>query len=148
MILFEEHHLLEDYLRKKYKKQREGYAYKSNFNRDDERIEKLIEDLYEYSFLTEIMVEKTKELFKEISPESKYLFDDVALNNHLNDHVVLTKNQRKDELLTVDNVCELLKVTRPTVYALIKEGKMRSVYLLERKRVRYTDYLDYLNSLK
>jgi excisionase family DNA binding protein len=54
--------------------------------------------------------------------------------------------QENDDLMTMKEACVLLKVTRPTVYKLMKQGKLKFTYLAK-NRLRFwrADVEEYIN---
>lgn len=48
-------------------------------------------------------------------------------------------NNEQLEFLTVDQVCEILQVSRPTVYRLIKDGKIKVIKLGTATRIRRSE---------
>jgi len=71
--------------------------------------------------------------------------------NYLN---VLTSNLfvnpeiNLNRLLSINEVCELLSVTRPTVYKLINSGQIDSYNIQNQKKLKYRDVLNFIESNK
>lgn len=49
------------------------------------------------------------------------------------------------QILTVNEVCEILKVSRATVYRIIKENDLKAIKVRKTLRVRFCDLEEYLN---
>lgn len=56
----------------------------------------------------------------------------------------MTKNGNQPVLLTVSEVCELLHLSRPTVYGLINSGQLRSFKVGRVRRVPTSAVDDYV----
>lgn len=52
------------------------------------------------------------------------------------------------QLITINEACEFLSVTRPTLYKLIKENKIPTVQVLSQKRIQIKDLIEYIDSNK
>ena len=149
MILFKNFANLEYFIIKRYKSIWSKYATTTNIFYDVTQRKRFIDDLYKFNFLVEVKNAKPKDFFDvEISDNSQFLLNDIDLDNHLKDHNELKQGQYLYELLTIDNVCELLKITRPSVYKLIKEGKLKTKSIFNRKRVMYKDYIEFVKSME
>jgi excisionase family DNA binding protein len=60
----------------------------------------------------------------------------------------LTIEQEKYALITINQACKMLNVTRPTVYKIINENKIPFVEILSQKRIQLKDLLDYIDANK
>jgi excisionase family DNA binding protein len=70
------------------------------------------------------------------------------LKYHLEQNDVLSFEQEKYRLISINKACEMLEVTRPTLYKLINENKIPFVEVLSQKRIQLKDLLDYIDNNK
>lgn len=80
-------------------------------------------------------------------PET-YILLWTKLLKHLEQNDTLTFEQEKYRLVSINTACELLEVTRPTIYKLLNENKIPFVEVLSQKRIQLRDLLDYINNNK
>ncbi len=71
----------------------------------------------------------------------------LIVRNELQTHQKNDHEMDPNELLTIQEACTYLKVSRPTVYGLMKEKKLRCRYL-SKNRLRFlrADLIDYVKS--
>jgi excisionase family DNA binding protein len=70
------------------------------------------------------------------------------LSKHLEQNDTLTFEQEKYRLISINKACEMLEVTRPTIYKLINDNKIPFVEVLSQKRIQLKDLLDYIDKNK
>ena len=80
-------------------------------------------------------------------PET-YILLWTKLLKHLEQNDTLTFEQEKYRLVSINTACELMEVTRPTIYKLLNENKIPFVEVLSQKRIQLRDLLDYINNNK
>lgn len=78
----------------------------------------------------------------------KYILLWTKLQRHLEQNDLLTFEQEKFRLISINKACEIMEVTRPTLYKLINERKIPFVEVLSQKRIQLKDLLDYIDSNK
>ncbi len=77
-------------------------------------------------------------------PEFKKLLAEVV-REEIRASQACPAEKAEDGLMTIKETCTLLKVTRPTIYSLMKQGKLRYVYLAKnRLRFRKADVQEYI----
>lgn len=71
----------------------------------------------------------------------------LIVRNELQTHQKNDNEMDPNELLTIQEACTYLKVSRPTVYGLMKEKKLRCRYL-SKNRLRFlrSDLIEYVKS--
>jgi excisionase family DNA binding protein len=71
----------------------------------------------------------------------------LIVRNELQTHQKNDNEMDPNELLTIQEACSYLKVSRPTVYGLMKEKKLRCRYL-SKNRLRFlrADLIEYVKS--
>ncbi len=71
----------------------------------------------------------------------------LIVRNELQTHQKNDNEMDPNELLTIQEACTYLKVSRPTVYGLMKEKKLRCRYL-SKNRLRFlrADLIEYVKS--
>ncbi len=71
----------------------------------------------------------------------------LIVRNELQTHQKNDNEMDPNELLTIKDVCTHLKVSRPTVYGLMKEKKLRCRYL-SKNRLRFlrADLIEYVKN--
>ncbi len=71
----------------------------------------------------------------------------LIVRNELQTHQKNDNEMDPNELLTIQEACTYLKVSRPTVYGLMKEKKLRCRYL-SKNRLRFlrADLVEYVKS--
>ncbi|MFW6046510.1 MAG: helix-turn-helix domain-containing protein [Candidatus Woesearchaeota archaeon] len=52
----------------------------------------------------------------------------------------------KYKLYSINELCQLLSFSRPVVYKLIKDNKLKSIRVNDRIRVKHKDYINFINS--
>jgi len=57
---------------------------------------------------------------------------------------LVTRDILQHRLLTINEVCEVLNVTRPTVYKLFEEGALPYFEILSQRKVRYSDLIKFI----
>lgn len=70
------------------------------------------------------------------------------LSNFLELNDSITLEQKHYSLITINEACEFLSVTRPTIYKLINAGEIPTVQVLTQKRIQLKDLLDYIDRHK
>jgi excisionase family DNA binding protein len=53
-----------------------------------------------------------------------------------------------NKLLTINQACEFLNITRPTLYKLIKNNEIKPLELFGKKRIQVVEILNYISLLK
>lgn len=61
---------------------------------------------------------------------------------------LVTPDILQHRLLTINEVCEVLNVTRPTVYKLFEDGSLSYYEILSQRKVKYSDLLKFLELKK
>ncbi len=61
---------------------------------------------------------------------------------------LITSDIHQHRLLTINQVCEILGVTRPTVYGFFKDGTMTHYEILSQKKVRHVDLMKFIEMRK
>lgn len=56
------------------------------------------------------------------------------------------RNDRKSQLATINEACEYLGCSRPTIYKLIKSGKLAAVSLASQQRIPWEDLEGYIDA--
>jgi excisionase family DNA binding protein len=49
-------------------------------------------------------------------------------------------------LLTVNQACEFLNISRPTLYKLIKDGEIKDIEIMGKKRIQVIDLMNYIST--
>jgi excisionase family DNA binding protein len=80
-------------------------------------------------------------------PET-YILLWTKLLKHLEQNDTLTFEQEKYRLISINKACEMLEVTRPTIYKLINEKKIPFVEVLSQRRIQLKDLLDFIDNNK
>jgi excisionase family DNA binding protein len=70
------------------------------------------------------------------------------LDNFLKLNDSITHEQKHYSLITINEACQFLSVTRPTIYKLINAGEIPTVQVLTQKRIQLKDLLDYIDRHK
>ena len=78
----------------------------------------------------------------------QYILCWTQLSKHLEQNDRLTFEQEKYRLISINKACEMLEVTRPTIYRLLNEKKIPFVEVLSQKRIQLKDLLDYIDNNK
>jgi len=60
----------------------------------------------------------------------------------------LKDDQSKYALISINEACKFIEVTRPTLYKIIREGKIPTVQILSQKRIQLKDLLAYIERKK
>ena len=92
--------------------------------------------------------------------KNKIIYDEVEVNHHseiIKEFTVvdcmriseLFEDQATDimmqKLYSINELCELLSFSRPVVYKLIRDDKLKSIRINDKIRVRHTDYINFIN---
>jgi len=103
----------------------------------------IVMDLRQYGFVIGLTDNPDNHFFPEtyILLWSKFL-------KHLEQSDNLTFEQERYQLISINKACELMDVTRPTIYKLIRENKIPFVEVLSQKRIQLKDLLDYIDKSK
>jgi len=100
-------------------------------------------ELRSLSFATGI----TKDPSNTYIPQ-RYLLNWTKLHDFLQSHDSLKYDQKEYALLSINEACKLLEVTRPTLYKIIREGELPTVQILSQKRIQLKDLLNYIEQHK
>lgn len=73
-----------------------------------------------------------------------YLFDDIKYKHRLDTFGTLDGDIAIFKLLSINQACEFLSTSRPTVYKLIKEGKLKTVSFFGQKRIQMKVLLEFI----
>ncbi len=60
----------------------------------------------------------------------------------------LKDDQSKYALISINEACKFMEVTRPTLYKIIRDGKIPTVQILSQKRIQLKDLLEYIERNK
>lgn len=55
-------------------------------------------------------------------------------------------DDRKSRLATINEACEYLGCSRPTIYGLIRQGKLSYVQILSQKKIPWEDLEGYIDT--
>jgi excisionase family DNA binding protein len=61
---------------------------------------------------------------------------------------LITSDIHQHRLLTINQVCEILGVTRPTVYNFFEDGSLPYYNILSQRKVRHTDLMNFIEKKK
>ena len=70
------------------------------------------------------------------------------LKQFIDVHESLSEDQKKYALISINEACKFLEVTRPSLYKIIREGGIPTVQILSQKRIQLKDLLDYIDNNK
>ncbi|AHW58668.1 Helix-turn-helix domain-containing protein [Draconibacterium orientale] len=126
---------------------REKFNYQfRNSNKKYSSIDEMIDELKQNNLLFEI---------QQMSEEAEYSFDFagyVLLHSQLVKLLAGDENLNNDilrfKLLTVNQTCDFLQLSRPSVYKLLKDGDIPQVEIMGQKRVQMNDLLSFISEKK
>jgi excisionase family DNA binding protein len=78
----------------------------------------------------------------------EYLLHWSTLKKFIADSDILSFEQEKYGLISINKACKMLDVTRPTLYKLIREKEIPYVQILSQRRIQLKDILDYIEENK
>jgi excisionase family DNA binding protein len=61
---------------------------------------------------------------------------------------LITSDIHQHRLLTINQVCDILGVTRPTVYKFFEDGTLSYYEILSQRKVRHTDLMNFIEKKK
>jgi excisionase family DNA binding protein len=103
----------------------------------------IIEELRKKGFVYGL----TEDVNNLFMPE-KYVLLWTKLKSFVDTNQTLTVEQSNLSLLTINNACKFLGVTRPTLYKILRENQIPTVEVLSQKRIQLKDLLDFIDSNK
>ncbi|MBN2834476.1 MAG: helix-turn-helix domain-containing protein [Candidatus Delongbacteria bacterium] len=126
---------------------REKFNYQfKNSSKKYSSIDEMIDELKQNNLLFEI---------QQMSEEVEYSFDFagyVLLHTQLVTLLAGDENLNNDilrfKLLTVNQTCDFLQLSRPSVYKLLKDGVIPHVEIMGQKRVQMNDLLSFISEKK
>jgi excisionase family DNA binding protein len=78
----------------------------------------------------------------------KYILYWTKLQNFLQTNDTLNCDHKLLSLLSINQACEFLAVTRPTLYKILKEEDIPTVEVLSQKKIQLKDLVDYIEKKK
>jgi len=122
--------------------QEENELYVKNSTKKYNNIEEVVEDLMVNGLLCEIS--EFTGLGKELESNGFILFYTQLLKYLDRNSEYLSNDVNIFKLLTINQVCEFLNVTRPSVYKLLNDGHLEYVKVLGHKRVQLMELLNFI----
>ena len=126
--------------------QEENELYVKNSTKKYNNIEEVVEDLKSNGLLCEIS--EFTGLGKELESKGYILFYTQLLKYLNRNSEYLTNDINIFKLLTINQVCEFLNVTRPTVYKFLNDGHLEYVEVLGHKRIQLIELLNFIQEKK
>jgi excisionase family DNA binding protein len=74
-----------------------------------------------------------------------YVFNETRYKQRFDTYGALDNDVSVYKILTINQVCEFLSVSRPTVYKLIRDGELPTVNFIGQKRIQMKVLLQYIN---
>jgi excisionase family DNA binding protein len=74
-----------------------------------------------------------------------YVFNETKYKQRFDTYGTLDNDVSVYKILTINQVCEFLSVSRPTVYKLIRDGKLPTVNFIGQKRIQMKVLLKFIN---
>jgi len=99
--------------------------------------------LKKYEFVQGLASKPEKFIFPD-----KYILHWSKFKRFLNENETMIIEQIKYKLLSINDACEMLDVTRPTFYKLVNEHELPIVQIFSQKKIQLKDLLDYMDKNK
>jgi excisionase family DNA binding protein len=103
----------------------------------------IVQKLSKYEFVIGVTTN-----IEQLSFPVKYILLWSRLEKFLKVSDSFSNEQEIYALISINKACQLLDVTRPTLYKIINEKKIPYVQILSQKRIQLKDLLDYIDNNK
>lgn len=103
----------------------------------------VVQKLREYEFIIGVTTN-----IEQLSFPVRYILLWSRLEKFLEISDSFSNEQEKYALISINKACQLLDVTRPTLYKIINEKKIPYVQILSQKRIQLKDLLEYIDNNK
>lgn len=103
----------------------------------------IIEKLKEYGFIQGLASKPEKYKFPD-----QYVLHWSKFKKFLKENDTLIIEQGRFRLLSINDACEILGVTRPTLYKLVNEHELPIIQIFSQKKIQLKDLVDYMDKNK
>ena len=119
--------------------------YLKNSSKEFKSVQEIIDELISMNLLHEI-IEFTGPFCTD--PKSHgYILSYSQIKVYLdNKEDFLNYQINNYRLLTVNQACEFLNISRPTLYKLIKDGEIKDIEIMGKKRIQVIELMNYISN--